>query len=1213
MLANPLLSGSAPEQSKPQFDPSQKVINLISNAPPNQISGLDDFMRTFNSAEVRAEVNPFRFVIQRKQRRSMGGKFSAGLSQEVTENVEINPNEDLFGLRRWLGQVRQDPGSLMLVNIFKIKEEALAAPLSFSEMIRGGRPVLITGADDLARDQLLSKIDLKFATIPDGVKNNPALKISLMARTQRPKGFISSIRPMLDLEFIPASVTQKLTKINSGGDPSELTEAEVINIALVGDMYSRYRQCLAQYKENLISSSLNIQQLTSLFELLMADVPLPDALAGFDEFMGSDDDRPGQVKSKAELFGYLNRFINTTEGSSRALDRGQKIDNLFRRITSISMQSRARVDPIVFERSSFIYNLEPEEKALQEGMVPVHMYIGKIMDQGQDAINDEFKVRMGMAVFELVTLSNINLEDARQNGGLVKKRSAQQLLPLFQMEKFQSGHLIEVSDANKATLLNKEKFIQLFRNLPITVGDLKNIWKKLSTVLNHTELVCDDVKRSTLDVIKGHAKDRDKKLREIYIVNACQELVNFSFHLGDSSISGLERLCGITVLQNRFGLEVYPKAVHPNSIGLFANPGEKPLGKLSNDPSLLSKAYTALVSLQIDRFVKKAVDHKIGYLQSTYGDKFFEVIYQQVVTRNDLPLSRNQLAWFVRNRGLLGNLSEKGWRTEHENDKVDTFLTLEGAHIPGRKIEKNDYRDIQNFEDGYRLVSQQFKQLMADLKASEAKDPTKNVHALIWGLFKKGIYNLNRQEAKEAFRQSQYYNVLKEAIARISSENYSVFTKDLQEEGIKIYLLEKHHYLLTIGNRHSFLIEQKVVRYQLLGSPATAKTDLDPLSRVFHDKLDEGQGGAVGALTKVGLEIERVMNIWHNYSRYLALALLDRTLNETVIKELQPGKIQPHNLWYLKDETKLCLGPAVNSATTVPFTKVLQIPENMGNIQKNMKSSSTTIDDFTIEVHKISRLYEEVQNLQGIADDILDIVQNMTHEKAESTLVLKYEQGLAQLSKVLDKPLRHISEKEVQVTHTLALVLRNTLRAFFNTPGSQKDKLVQRVQNNLRARRSDGHNVKLNFSDGFIIDKTEIKVMQKVQKGDETVSRQRKMEVEVEASHQTLHMRVREVIRTHQILARKQHIVLTPEGQKKNQMKYVMDIIETLQALRGNAINFYVDTSMIGESQLELMATRIKPHHFFHMDEITLEAPEGMENVAIKDPLTGRLMKAPSN
>ncbi|NIV36136.1 MAG: hypothetical protein GWN58_43815, partial [Anaerolineae bacterium] len=53
--------------------------------------------------------------------------------------------------------------------------------------------------------------------------------------------------------------------------------------------------------------------------------------------------------------------------------------------------------------------------------------------------------------------------------------------------------------------------------------------------------IIEAIRGSTLDVLVGHAKDREKALREIYIVNAAQELVNFSFHLGDQNISAIDR------------------------------------------------------------------------------------------------------------------------------------------------------------------------------------------------------------------------------------------------------------------------------------------------------------------------------------------------------------------------------------------------------------------------------------------------------------------------------------------------------------------------------------------------------------------------------------------------------------------------------------------------------------------------------------------------
>ena len=135
--------------------------------------------------------------------------------------------------------------------------------------------------------------------------------------------------------------------------------------------------------------------------------------------------------------------------------------------------------------------------------------------------------------------------------------------------------------------------------------------------------------------------------------------------------------------------------------------------------------------------------------------------------------------------------------------------------------------------------------------------------------------------------------------------------------------------------------------------------------------------------------------------------------------------------------------------------------------------------------------------------------------------------------------------------------------------------------------------------------------MQKVKKeGGEVVSRQKKVEVEVDQAYQTIATRMRDVIHTHSLLERKDHIILQPEGQKKKQIEYVLDIIDTLMALRGNALTFYCDMTMLDDGQVQELATRIKPHNFFKMDELKNEPPKGMTARA-KDPLSGRPMAAP--
>ena len=1217
MQANPLINATPAAPEKPKVDPNQRVISLVSNATADKIVGLDRFLAAFNSPQARAEVNPFRHVIQRKARRNIGGKFSKGLSHEVIENVEINPNEDLFGLRRWLGGIRQSPASVMLLSINKIKEEPLAGPLIFSELLKTGRPILVAGADRSTQDQLLARIDVTCQHVPEAIQQNASVKAMLLARVQRRKGFVATIRHLMDLEFLPPPVQEKVVKINGGGDPTQLTEAETVNLSLLADLSSRYHNVLMLYKETLANSTLNIQQLVSMFEILIGDVPLKEALEAFSAFLGKDDERPQEVRSKGDLFGYLNRFINATEGSSRATTRTQKVDQVFKRINSVVIGQRAKVDPLLWRRCSFIFDPEPEERALLSGLEPMTHYIEKTRDAGAEAINAEFKQRLGEAVFDMVRISNQSLEQAKNDdSALARQRAAGHLLPLFQMSKFQAGHLVQISDSNRGTLLDKDKFIGLFKNIPVSVEDLTGLCERLKAVLYRDQQIIDAVRKSTLDVIVSHARDREKALREIYIVNAAQELVHYAFHLGERNITSLDRLCGMAVAQSRFGFDVSLQPQRPNSTGLFVDEQDPPLGTLQNEPSVLSHAYTALIGMQVERLVKKAVDHKIGYLQETFGENFFEVVYQTVITQHDLPLSRSQLAWFVKRRGLLGSLGDKGFKSERENDLVDPFMTLEEMALSHSKPQR-DFKEFQSFPQRFQEASKNFKQLLAELRSAGEQDVTSNIRALLWSLYRRGIYNMERAEAKDAFRKCVFYSQLKDIIAKISSENYSIFTKDIQQDGVKIYVMPKFHHLLTLGSRFAYLVESKVVRYQLIASPAEVPEEVDQVSRVFNEKL-EGIRASLETIAdfkplfEAAAEVNRATEIWREHSRHLAFALLDRFLSATVIRALRPGKIQVHNLWYLPDATKLCLGPSLSTQQTVPFTKVLQVPENMGNLQKNPKSCSTTIDDFTIEVHKIARLRDELDHYESVGEDVLDIIQNLTHERAESQLVGRYEQALQQFNRILSKPLRYYTEKDVQNLHAVSYLMKTTLQAFYNTPGTQKDQLVARVQNQLQARRSDGHQLKLNFTDAFVLEKTQIKVVQKVKQGDETVSKQRRVEVEVDASYQTLSARVREVIRTHEVLAGKRHIVLSPEGQKKKQLDYVVDIVETLQSLRGNALTFYVDSTMLGDEQMQLLARHVKPHNFFRMDDLKPEAPEGVQLEGVKDPLTGRMVRRPA-
>ena len=1189
----------------------QRVVQLVSNAPANKIVGLDGFLRAFNSKSVRAEVTLFRFVIQRRARRSLGGKFGKGLSQEVTENVEVNPNEDLFGLRRWLGGIRQDPSCVMLLNVFKVRDDALAAPLIFSEMIRTGRPILVTGASPDIQDQLLTQIDLTFQRVPPNILANLALRNSLEARAQRKKGFVATVRPVLELEGLPPALLQKLQAMNAGQDAS-LSEAELINVCLLGDLATRYLPTINQFREAMRTNALQLPQLVSMFEILTSDMELQQAVDAFKDFFteGTQGDLT-KIKSRAAVFSEAYRAINSTEAGTRGAGKQERMIDFFRKVASVVIRFRSRADPAVWRRCHFLGDLHPAEQAVVNQLLPFHALLVKQIESGREEIGAEFVSRIGEAVFELVEAANRKPEALGGETGILQQAAAARILPLFRLTKFSAPNLVHISEANRPTLLDKEKFLSLFRKIPVTLGELVGLEERLHALLYVNEYMADAVRKTTLDVMLGHAKERGKKLRDIYILSAVPELANYNFHMGEQAISPVERMAALAVAGNRLALDVRTEPLGVESIPLYVLPDEPRLGALANDPMLVSRAYTALTGLRVERIVRQLVDHKINYLQSTFGDNFFETIYEAVVDRYDIPLSRNELAWYVQRRGLLGSLQAKGWRPEEEKKLDDSFITIEVPAAPGQ-TPVLPRKDFSKFQQRYAELGAKFAALLERLKTEAEADPQPaNPAVLIWQLYQQGQYNLSQPAAGEALRKSVFYDYLKDIIAQISSEHYSTFTREIQLEGVKIYVPKSHSFLISIGSRFSFLIADKVVRYQLVASPAESKEQLDPLSRVFFDSLEKRFSEAVPlpdakALRAMGDEIRRCNELWWDYSRHVAFALVDRVLTDTIIAQLQPGHILPQNLWYLPDESKLCLGPAVTTSDLVPFQKMLQAPENMGNLLKNPKSCSTTVDEFTTEVHKIQRLKDELDNLSGIAADVLDILQNLTHSRTESSLVQKYEACLAKIVELLATPLRHFTEKEVQMLHLTARTIRETLQAFYQTPGSSKDQLIGLLQNQLRARRSDGHQLKLSFTDTFILETTEIKVMQKVKKEDgAVVSRQKKVEVEVDQTYQTIAARMRDVIRAHELLDRKDHIVFQPEGQKRKQIEYVLDIMDTLRALRGQVPTFYCDMTMLEEGQIQELATRIKPHNFFKMDELKSEPPKGAGDRA-KDPLSGR-------
>ena len=472
---------------------------------------------------------------------------------------------------------------------------------------------------------------------------------------------------------------------------------------------------------------------------------------------------------------------------------------------------------------------------------------------------------------------------------------------------------------------------------------------------------------------------------------------------------------------------------------------------------------------------------------------------------------------------------------------------------------------FQNFEKIYQDHFQSFLNLLEDVKKSaETFSDPNNPNVIIWSLYQKGIYNLSSKQAQKAFKESIFFKMLQEFIADTSSKHYKNFTGEVMAKGANLFVPRKYRELLFVGTHFSFLAKDKLARFNLLFSPSPLK-DLDPLSYIISNEFDiESQKAAprkdVDSLGKMIRLIRRCNRIWAEFSRSLTIACVDRILTETS-KTVGPGKILPQHLKISVDDSKkLALGKAVVSGQD-DFAMVMQNSQDTGNILFHKDGNMTTLHEFAIAANKIEKLREDLFHLSGLAQDILNILRMLTYNKVEAPLVAKMESSLEVLVQVLSRPLRGLGENDIQTCHKLANNLK-TLRLNLQEIrlGDKDKRFISKLRDELHDRRSDNHLAKLEFSDAFILLMTDVKIVQTTEEGD---VKQEKKEMEVEVGYETLPQRIRETLKIHNILRKKKYVIFVPEGQKKKQVDYLLNIVRTVISLRSKKIDFYLDTTTL--------------------------------------------------
>lgn len=1181
----------------------QYRVRFLTNGSWENDPDVKEFLHVFNEGNFTGEISE-----QKITNRSQNQK-----GQIVRA---LNPCADLYAARRWQSSLLQQPNSVMLVKIERIRDEPLLIPLIMEELFKKNRSVLISGANTTIQRQLQASIDLEFKTTPPMIEVDQKLVASLLERAKRSTGFQNSMRTIGILSFLSEEIREKINLIQTG-KPVPLEDAEIINLCLLADLCSRYEVAIQSFTREYQEGEMPMPTLSAMFDTLTMGIKSSQLIEQFLPFVNEEDQ--ANVKNKALLCGYIYQNLTVCDKSAKKelKELRPKFNQLLRETV---LRQRIQMDMIMYRRSFFLIEQSDVQQIVIYTIAPIYALLHEFLKSGEAEI--PLAIRMELCKFFIQIAKKGKETEAAPASKKLKSRPrianttfsqvlakhkktfdeqtpeqiemeqmvARKIFAQMHLQHFDLFSLWDPKSDNSRLLEQPKELLRQLLSIAMGRSEIFDIVKRFKDLLFPYNKIVATTQKRVIDIIEGKERGKIKELEQVYILHSLAEVVHYYFDLGDKAIHSVERTCASIVLNTRLGLDTSLKPRENFDITLFQDSEFPKLGVLQNDPLLVAKSYVALLGKRVSERVKRLTDHKINHLMKTYRKNFFEMLYESVVVQDDIPLSRIQLVKFLRSHNILANLMDKGWEESNQHENMDPMLPHD---IMDGKETIVLPQEFKNFEEIYQEHFQSFVKLLQEIKESaEAFPKEDNPNFMLWSLFQKGIYNLSSHQAKQVFRKSLYYKLLQNFISYNASKHYKHFTGEIIAKGVHLYIPRKYRELLFIGTHFSFLVEEKLVRYTLLPSLASLK-ELDQLSQIFRNEFDEEiqkdtPRQDIETMFKLVQMIRRWNRVWTEFSRSLTLACVDRILTETSVKMVAPGKILPQHLKFsVADKKKLYLGKAMLSGQTTDFSKFMYEGEEMASVLHFKDTNLTTLEEFAIAAHKIEQMREEFSHYSGLSQDVLNILRTLTCDKAEAPFVAKMESALELMVQLLSKPLRSVNEQDIQTVHKIAKNLKALREKLHAIRLESKDKrFITRLREELHSRRSDNHQAKIEFSDAFILQTTEVKILEKTEDGEK---KQQKREMEVETNYQTLSDRIREVIKIRELLEKKQYMIFAPEGQRKKHVDYLMNSVRNVMSLRGKSIQFYLDTTTLDAIQQQEIAKLIKPTHFYKQMDLTIE------------------------
>lgn len=1096
-------------------------------------------------------------------------RHARGVTVRGTAVRTLPPESHIKGCLGWLRAVSLRPDRALHVAVEKVRATN-GAPLLFPALQSRQQHVFVTGLADGDWRRLIARPDRSGAAVPPEVAGDPALRQDYQERSRRPASFLALVQRLAELKVVEPALHKVLQRLLAEREAalSALTEAQAVNIGLIGEALERCEKLVEQFVV-LVTHEPLLGDLPVQFDLLTRGLPakvLIDRLS------------PYALEEKRARIGNVRTLVNEVRIGLQHADESAQQD--FRRdLLSLVLRRRVEADPEAWRQA---HRLPPQDPALVEALETARAGFrawqeaaGAAGEPQQPDAPVPAEVAQGLFEFAVTMVFQAKFQQSYADGqpqpaAVVLARN---LMSAFVFERFDIARLRNLHPALPPRGVAKNLAEKVHPTWAEVARIRADVWNALYP---HGRLAAELRQRFRE---REHTETQERRTRELeaFLLGSPPLLRASAFIVGAAGQSGLMH-AAMLAAGRALGLDVYPTAdalmAHrasrdpgePQGAGhVSVLQGEGRLFPLGTAPAHLAAAYRELLEAHVVDAVRRSVAGKLNFLVNQHGSRTFDVLYNLVVWEHHLRLSREQLAAILLGHHLFdrARLRELGYvpGTEvHGNELRNVWLTAAAAPA----AERDRAFASGAVEKAYGATLHGFEEILESHGAGPRGNGTPTVAEALAGLKREGVLDLTTERSRAALNQTREAGQLTRLLGALLRDTPAAGPEDEGAGEASEYVLGGPlAFLALLRDRHRLGPagdgEPPRPEVRLRPGRHLNPRELPGPSRALTARLSDAlsRNPAAADLRAAVERMQRHHTAWRQLVQLSGVVLADKLLGATTQRMIQPQPPLPEDIARLPEETVLCLG--TSSSDQSRFHHLVGHPER--------RDVFATLSELASWLYRFPRLEDELQGYRAILADILEIIAGFNLSAFDAPHVNQYVAELKALDGVLDVRAEDVSAGDLARIEAQATAVGRMVREAFEAERELmlRDRWFSRLSMRLRGMRP---NVRLTFVD-LLHERSHPAGGEASGEGPG----------QREEEYQTFSERVRNVVDFKTRMAGKQVFVLAPNN---TQRRLTMMLVDQLYRLKGLDAAIFADVSGC-QSFVDVLRTRIPPHRLFDL------------------------------